>query len=99
MVDIILAAEAESIIDQNWCLLVNQSSCNSFISIKFLPNIIYAPGGKYIRVHCNAGVTYNNNIGDLPRYSNHVWYNPKGVANILSLGLVCRILSIMSLLG
>ena len=41
-----------------------------------------------ISVHCNAGVTHTNKIGDLPGYSDPVWYNPKGIANILSLGLV-----------
>ena len=46
------------------------------------------PDGKYLRVHCNAGVTYTNNIGDLPGYSNYVWYKPKGIANTLLLRLV-----------
>ena len=31
---------------------------------------------------------HTNKIGHLPRYSDPVWYNPKGIANILSLGLV-----------
>ena len=38
--------------------------------------------------HCNVGVTYTRNIGDLPGYSNPVWYNPKEISNIPSLGLV-----------
>ena len=33
-------------------------------------------------------MTNTNNIGDLPGYSDPVRYNPKGIANILSLGLV-----------
>ena len=86
--DIILAAAAEAVIDENWCLLDNQSTCNSFINKKYLSNIRDAPGGKYLRVRCNAGVTHTNKIGDLPGYSDPVWYNPKGIANILSLGLV-----------
>ena len=36
----------------------------------------------------NAGVTYTNNIGDLSGYSNPIWYKPKVIANILSLGFV-----------
>ena len=48
-----------------------------------MSNIIFAPDGKNLRVHCNAGVIYTNNIGELPGYSNPVWYSPKGVANIL----------------
>ena len=83
----ILAAAAEARIDENWCLLDNQSTCNAFINKKYLSNIRDAPGVQYIRVHCNAGVTYTNQICYRPRYSYPVWYNPKGISNILSFGL------------
>ena len=33
-------------------------------------------------------MTHTNKIGVLPGYSDPVWYNPKGIANILPLGLV-----------
>ena len=84
----ILAAAAEAGIDKNWCLLDNQSTWNAFINGKYLSNIRNAADRKYLRVHCNAGVTHTNKIGDLPGYSDPVWYNPKGISNILSLGLV-----------
>ena len=83
----ILDSAVEAGINENWCLLKNQSTCNAFINGKYLSNIRYSPGGKYLRVHCNTVVTHTNKIGDLPGYSNTVWYNPKGVANILSLSL------------
>ena len=86
--DTILAAAAEAAIDENWCLLDNQSTYNAFINGKYLSNIRDATDGKYLRLHCNAGVTHINKIGDLPGYSDPVWYNPKGISNILSLGLV-----------
>jgi hypothetical protein len=35
-------------------------------------------------IHCNAGVTSTNLIGELPGYGT-VWYHPKGIANTLSL--------------
>lgn len=35
-------------------------------------------------IHCNAGVTSTNLIGDLPGYGT-VWYHPNGIANIHSL--------------
>ena len=38
-------------------------------------------------IHCNAGVTSTNLIGDLVGYGT-VWYNSKGIANILSLAHV-----------
>ena len=37
--DTILAAAAEAGIDENWCLLDNQLTCNSFINKKCLSNI------------------------------------------------------------
>ena len=66
--DIILAAAVESSIDENWCLLKNQSTFNTFINVKYLSNIRYLSGVKYMHVHCNAVVTYTNNIGELPGY-------------------------------
>ena len=68
VVDTILAAKSESSIDKNWCLIDNQSTCNALINEKYLSNIEYDPDGKYLRVHCNGGVTYTNKIGDLPGY-------------------------------
>ena len=84
----ILAAAAEAGIDENWFLLDNQSTCNAFINGKYLSNIRDAPDGQYLRVRCNAGVTHTKKIGDLPGYSDPVWYKTKGIANILPLGLV-----------
>ena len=52
-----------------------------------MSNIIKSTSEKYLCVCCNVGVTYTNKIGDLPVYSNTIWYNPKMIANILSLGL------------
>ena len=85
--DTILSAAAESGIDERLCLLDNQSTCNAIINKKYLSNIIDDPNGKYLRVYCNAGVKHTNKIGDLPGYSDPVWYNPKGISNILSLVL------------
>ena len=81
--NIILASASESVIDDNWCLLNNQSTYNNFINIKYLSNIRDAPDGQYVSVHCNEVVTYTNKIGDIIGYSNYVWYNTKGVSNTL----------------
>ena len=78
--DFILVAAAEAGIDE--------SIWNAFINGNYLSNIRDDPDGQCLRVHFNAGLTYINNIGEIPGYSNHVWYDPKGIANILSLGLV-----------
>ena len=42
----ILAAASEAGIDENWCLLDNQSTCNAFINGKYLSNIRDAPDGN-----------------------------------------------------
>ena len=86
--DTILAAAAEAGIDENWCLPDNQLTCNAFINRKYLSNIRDDSDGKYLRFHCNVGVTPTKTIGDLPGYYDPVWYNTKVIANILSLGLV-----------
>ena len=70
--DTILAAAAEAGIDENWCLLDNQSTFNAFINRKYLSNIRDSPDEKYPRVHFNAVVTHTNNIDDLPGYSDPV---------------------------
>ena len=52
----ILAAAEESGIDENWCLLYNQSTCNAFIIGKYLSNIrddAYRQNPSFL---CNAGV-------------------------------------------
>ena len=38
-------------------------------------------------IHCNAGVTTTNLVGDLPGFG-MVWYHPNGITNILSLARV-----------
>ena len=38
-------------------------------------------------IHCTAGVTRTNLVGELPGYGT-VWFHPDGIANILSLSRV-----------
>ena len=84
----ILAVAVEAGINEDWYLLDNESTCNAFINVKCQSNIRDDPNVQYLRVHCNAGMTHTNKFGDLPIYSNPIWYNPKVISNILSLGLV-----------
>ena len=88
MGDTILDSAAEAEIDENWCLLNNQLTCNAFINEKYLSNIRDAPDGQYLRVHFNTRVRDTNKICDLTGYYDPVWYRPKGIANILSFYLV-----------
>jgi hypothetical protein len=40
-----------------------------------------------MNIRCNAGVTRTNMVGELNGYGT-MWYNPKGIVNILSLSQV-----------
>ena len=88
MGDTILAAAVEMGINENWCFLENQLTCNASINRKYLSNIRDDSNGHYSWVHCNTRFTHNNIIGELYGYSYTVWYNPRVIYKILSLGLV-----------
>ena len=68
-----------------WILLDNQSTVDVFTNRRLLKNI--RRSNKNMFIHCTAGVTKPNLIGDLPGYGT-VWYHPDGIANILSLSKV-----------
>ena len=72
-------------IPKTWILLDNQSTVDIFHNSALLKNI--RESKTFMDIHCNAGVTSTNMVGDLPGYST-VQYHPKGVANILSLAQV-----------
>ena len=55
--DTILDAAANAVIDGNWCLLENQSTCNAFINGKYILNTINAPDRKFIHAYYNEGVS------------------------------------------
>ena len=40
-----------------------------------------------MRIQCNAGIRMTNLVGDLPGYG-PVWFDPRAIANVLSLKLV-----------
>jgi hypothetical protein len=69
-------------VNPNWILLDSQSTSDIFCNLN---NICRA--GKSIKVHCNTGSSIITQKGTLKNYA-EVWYNAKGIANILSLAKV-----------
>jgi uncharacterized membrane protein YgcG len=67
-------------------LLDSCSTVNLIANKSLLRDIHMVPTTMHIR--CNAGVTTTNLKGWLGDFPEPVWYNPKGVANILSLFVV-----------
>jgi hypothetical protein len=74
-------------VPHNWILLGNQSTVDVFSNKKLLKNVQRAT--TTMNIKCNAGVTRTNMIGDLTGYV-PVWYNEKGIANILSMSKVAE---------
>ena len=63
----------------------NQSTIDVFCNRCLLTNVREI--GKVMNIRCNAGVTRTSMVGELNGYGT-VWYNQKGIANILPLSQV-----------
>eukprot|EP00957_Ditylum_brightwellii_P211200 15365881-Ditylum_brightwellii.AAC.1 len=82
---VVLSQPNRNIVNPNWVLLDNQSTVDVFSNYKLLNNIREVDG--QLEVHCNAGTNSTKEIGDFAGYG-EVWYDPDGIANILSMARV-----------
>jgi hypothetical protein len=69
-------------IPSNWILLDSQSTIDVFQCGGLLENI--QKSSTSMDIHSNSGMTTTNLMGDYPGYG-RVWYDPNGIANILSM--------------
>lgn len=72
----------------HWILLDTQSSISVFRNAAMLSNI--RPADSPLTVYTNGGAQRSTHCGDITNLGT-VWYNPRSIANILSLAQVRRV--------
>ena len=72
-------------IPDHWILLDSQSTVDTFCNPRLVK--ITRRENDRMRIQCNAGIHVTNLVGDLPGYG-PVWFDPRAIANVLSLKLV-----------
>ena len=70
-------------VPNTWLLLDSCSTANLIMNKALLHDIHTLDIS--ISIHCNAGTIATNQKGYLGNYPTPAWYNPKGIANILSM--------------
>ena len=81
-----LLAKSRHTLPPSWLLLDSCSTINMISDRSLLRDLHTAD--KPIPVHCNAGTVILTQKGTLGQFPEPVWYNPDGIANILSLDAV-----------
>jgi hypothetical protein len=77
-----------STISTIWILINSCSSVNMFANAEVLHDI--KPINNPINIHCNASTVSVSKTGLFCDYPEWVWFNPQGIANILSLDNISK---------
>jgi len=83
---ILLSQHSDAHINPNWVLLDSESTDHIFCNKSFLTDVSTTTDGESLRLHTSGGTLDTHQKGRLGGFT--VWYNPKCLANILSLALV-----------
>ena len=83
---VLLSQNSDAHINPNWVLLDSESTDHIFCNEKFLTDIKSTTDGESLRLHTSGGTLDTHQKGSFGGFT--VWYNPKCLANILSLALV-----------
>ena len=85
---ILLNLHPETYINPFWILLDSESTDHIFSNLSFLDDVKATTDGEGLRLHSSGGFLDTNQKGSFGGFT--VWYNPRSLANILSLALVCE---------
>ena len=78
-----------SLINPNWVLLDSESTVCVFRNRNFLTKIGEPSDGEVLKVYTNGGSQESTQVGTSEGFG-EVWFNPKSLANILSMAAVQR---------
>ena len=86
---ILLNHQGDILINPNWVLLDSESTHNIFKNRNMLTDVKATTDGEILRLHTSGGILDTNQKGQFGGLS--VWFNPRCLANILSLALVSEL--------
>ena len=86
---ILLNHQGDILINPNWVLLDSESTHNIFKNRNMLTDVKATTDGEILRLHTSGGILDTNQKGHFGGLS--VWFNPRCLANILSLALVSEL--------
>ena len=81
---VVMHNNSGQVVPLTWLLLDSQSTVDLIANPIILLNIRKVQSVDAIRVHCNSGFKVVDIVDDLPGYGT-VWYEPTGIANIMSM--------------